>query len=146
MDLFGDGADFLDEDLGDANLAAEVQRERRALADWGARTLATRRPELPPHRGIKGVRTLEADLDVMLRQLGAALAAGDPEPMQRHARWYEQVVQGRPHGPEALAAGVEILAEGLLRFLGAERGNRAARWLLDAHAAAAPPDVRPFLG
>lgn len=144
-DWLADDADFLDPGAGRAALADRLEVVRRALTGWAGQTLATRQPELPPHRGIKGVRILEADLDATTRQLVLALRHDDAEGLRRHAQWYRQVVRARPNGEAAIDSGTIVLIEALLRFLGARDGAVAARFLTEAQGISPPAALAQFL-
>jgi hypothetical protein len=145
--LHADGeVDFLSFATRDTDAGRDqIERARRPLARWVAEVLAQRHPEVAPMRGIKGLRILESDVDVLLRRLAAACEHDDVATLRDHAQWYRAVVRGRPRGEAALDAAVGVLAEGLLRFLGASAGARAARLLLLAHESAAPDALRPWL-
>lgn len=138
-------ADFLDPGAGRAGLADRLEAVRRALTGWAGQTLATRQPELPPHRGVKGVRILEADIDATTRQLVLALRHDDAEGLRRHAQWYRQVVRARPNGEAALESGTIVLIEALLRFLGARDGAVAARILTEASGVTPPTALAQLL-
>ncbi|MCB9739598.1 MAG: hypothetical protein H6747_10045 [Deltaproteobacteria bacterium] len=144
-DWLAEGIDFLDPGAGRAALADRLEAVRRSLTGWAGQTLATRRPELPPHRGIKGIRILEADFDATTRQLVLALRHDDAEGLRRHAQWYRQVVRARPNGEAAIDAGSTVLIEALLRFLGGRDGAVAARLLTEALGVTPPAALAQLL-
>lgn len=139
--------DFLDDpSAGTAiALARRLEACRRELATWASLTMVARHPEVAPHRGVKGTRTLEADVDAVLRGLVAGLHDQDPDSLRRHARWYAAVLATRPAGEAALAVGLDTLHEGLLRWLGAPAAVDASVALASAYDRPMPATCAAWL-
>lgn len=126
-------------------LADSIERTRRDLAKWAADVVVARHPEVVPMRGVKGVRIIESDMDVVLRRLCVCLRHNDADGLRQHGQWYLAVVRTRPQGEAALRAAVAVLTEGLLRFHGREAGAAAGHVLLAAYDVPITPTLRPWL-
>lgn len=113
-------------------VAERLESSRRDVATWSSLAVVARHPEVAPHRGVKGTRTLEADLDAIVRGLIGGLRDQDPGSLRRHATWYAAVLATRTAGADALAVELDTLQEALLRWL----GRQDARVASDALAAA----------
>ena len=126
-------------------LAGRIESCRRELAMWASLTVVGRQPQVSPHRGIKGTRTLEADLDGILRGLVSGLRDQDPASLRRHAAWYTAVLATRSAGSAALVAELDVLHEGLLRWLGRAAAKPASDALSLAYERSAPAECAALL-
>ncbi|GEM_PF-2874978 len=128
--------DFLGDDESGQSAAQWVARTQRDVSAWAAEALVNRHPDVVSYRGKKGLLACRQDLEFHLAHLQTSLASDDADAMVTYARWIAAVVSQRGMTPRMLRLGVDVLAEGLLRFLPWPHGTRAVDSLLAGFTAA----------
>ncbi len=130
LDFLDDAAAGTPVPTGDAQVAVEAVRA--PMLDWAARTLAVRAPAATVYRSNKGVAQCRLDLD---RHLKAVLEAGANAQgaLAQYRKWALAAIWA-PRGStvDDFDAGLQTLAESLVRFVAWPHGPRLAARLENA--------------
>ena len=119
-----DFLDLADAPQPDADVAAEMERERAALLDWAAGALTARHPELRKERGTQCVAHGRRDMDAHLRRLHEAVKAADPAAWQTYAAWSQTHERGAHFDWD-----LEMLTEAVQRFFTPATADVCLRFL-----------------
>ena len=131
-DLLSDDVDFMLAGEDGPTAAIALLEQRQAIAAWSARALVARCPAARPYRGHKGILACEQDHDFHLQHLYDAAAAEDGAGLARYAGWIVSVLQRRGVEAQHVRASIDVLCEGLLRYLPWPHGRFLAGQLREA--------------
>ena len=126
-----DDMDFLlEEDADRQAIQQTLEQHRGAIADWAARTLIRRHPEVDDAGSARGKRMWQQELDRHLRKLQETWDDGPA--LALYADWVRRRRIGQGGHAHSLSLAMSLLCEGLARHL----EPALAKPLVDATASA----------